>query len=172
MTDNKKIRIRLYGKHLGYIRYDLYDTFLRSCEVIDYSSWIKRIVYENLNIQITSKESIDELKDIVVKSYYEDITDWLSQKMRESIKSKGVKNMINKMANDVYNSLKEGHSNDIGLIYQDGVYEIAEHGDELEGDFNTNRCIIINFDYSNKELPSLEEIQEVLRSKFNESIRC
>lgn len=86
MADSKKMRIRLYGEHLGYIGYSLYDNFLRICSIIDYSSWIKFKANEEFGIYITNKESINELKEIVAKNYYEDTTDWLREKMREEIK--------------------------------------------------------------------------------------
>ena len=86
MKDNKRIRIRLYGEHLGYISYDLYDSFLRICNIIDYSSWVKKISYDNFEIYIAGKESINELKNRVIANYYEDIADWLKEKMREEIR--------------------------------------------------------------------------------------
>lgn len=85
MKDNR-IRIRLYGQHLGYIGDSLYSNFLRICNVLDYSSWVKKKAYEELNIYITDKESIEKLKNIVISNYYEDIADWLREKMREEIR--------------------------------------------------------------------------------------
>lgn len=86
MKDNKNIRIRLYGQHLGYIGYDLYDKFLRICSVIDYSSWMKETAYKDFDFYITGKDSIDVLREKVVENYYEDIADWLREKMREEIR--------------------------------------------------------------------------------------
>lgn len=85
MTDNKKIRIRLYGQHLGYVSSDLYDYFLKSCNILDYSSWVKRKTYEEFNFYIEGKESISKLKEIILENHYEDVADWLREKMREEI---------------------------------------------------------------------------------------
>ena len=86
MTDSKKMRIRLYGEHLGYIGYSLYDIFLRKCKIIDYSFWVKLKANEEFGLQLVNKESINELKELVVKNCYEDTADWLREKMREEIK--------------------------------------------------------------------------------------
>lgn len=86
MTDNKRMRIRLYGEHLGYISSNLYDSFLRACNILDYASWVKSKAYDDFDLYITNKESIEELKKYVVKNYYEDIADWLREKMRKEIR--------------------------------------------------------------------------------------
>lgn len=82
---DKKIRIRLYGQHLAYIGYDLYHNFTHICKVLDYSSWIKKRANIDFNLMITSDKSIDELKIAVNENYFEDIADWLREKMREEI---------------------------------------------------------------------------------------
>lgn len=87
MTDNRKIRIRLYGQHLGYINNNLYAYFLRNCNVLDYSSWIKKKTHAEFNLYIDSKESIDKLKEIVLRNHYEDVADWLREKMREDMRN-------------------------------------------------------------------------------------
>lgn len=90
MADNKKMRIRLYGEHLGYIGYSLYYSFLRICNIVDYSFWVKLKANEEFGVHLVSKESINELKELVVKNYYEDTADWLREKMREEISKKQV----------------------------------------------------------------------------------
>ena len=89
MTErNKKIRIRLYGQHLAYINSFLYYSFVQKCEVLDYSSWIKKMAKKEFDILITGEDSIEELKTKVINSYFEDIGDWLRQRMREKMLEK------------------------------------------------------------------------------------
>lgn len=85
MKDNKKIRIRLYGQHLAYIGYDLYNNFTHICKVLDYSSWIKKRANIDFGLTISGEASIEELKEVVMDNYFEDIGDWLREKMREEI---------------------------------------------------------------------------------------
>ena len=85
MIDNKKIRIRLYGEHLGYISNDLYSNFLRITSTLDYSSWVKKTAFSDFGLYLTSKDSILDLKDLVKENYFEDISDWLREKMRVEI---------------------------------------------------------------------------------------
>ena len=86
MTDrSKKIRIRLYGQHLAYINSFLYFSFVQKCEVLDYSSWIKKMAKNDFDILIVGEGSIDELKAKVLDNYFEDIGDWLRQRMREEM---------------------------------------------------------------------------------------
>lgn len=85
MSDNKRIRVRLYGQHLAYIGYDLYLNFTHICKVIDYSSWLKERAYKDFNLYVTNDISIDKLKEVVKENYFEDIADWLREKMREEI---------------------------------------------------------------------------------------
>ena len=87
MKDNKRVRIRLYGQHLAYLGCDLYNTFLRTCKVINYSSWIKERANIDFDLYIINEESIEKLKEKVTENYFEDISDWLREKMREGIKN-------------------------------------------------------------------------------------
>lgn len=81
-----KVRIRMYGYHLGYISADFYNKFKKICDETHYGSWIKKKAKEDFKIKLECSQKIEELRKIVVKSNYEDICDWLREKMREDIK--------------------------------------------------------------------------------------
>lgn len=84
----KRIRIRLYGQHLAYISSDLYSKFLRECNILDYSVWLKRRAKKDFDLMIDGEDAIEKLREIIKDYYFEDISDWLREKMRVEINKK------------------------------------------------------------------------------------
>lgn len=86
MFMSDRLRIRLFGQHLAYISKNLYYKFLRECNILDYSVWIKELAYKEYRIKLKDEDTINLLKGKVVDNDYEDIGDWLREKMRKAMK--------------------------------------------------------------------------------------
>ena len=85
MIEDKRIKIRLYGVHLAYVREHLLSGFNYYCNVVSFSDWLKENVYSDFGIRISSRKSIKYLNEVVKDNFYENIGDWIKEKMRQSI---------------------------------------------------------------------------------------
>lgn len=74
--------------------------------------------------------------------------------------------MFNKMAKSIENALRKSSTKDVLFLYKDGKYDVVEYSDSIEGEFNNWQTTVINFNYSNEELPTLEGIEKVLYDVF------
>lgn len=74
--------------------------------------------------------------------------------------------MFNKMAKSIENALRKSSKKDVLFLYKDGKYDVVEYSDSIEGEFNNWQTTVINFNYSNEELPTLEGIEKVLYDVF------
>lgn len=79
--------------------------------------------------------------------------------------------MINKMAKSVYSFLQKSATKDIALLVKGNKYTVTEYEDEIEGDFNSWDTLIVEFDYSEKELPTLEHIEKTLYNIFKKKLK-
>lgn len=75
--------------------------------------------------------------------------------------------MFNKMAKSIENALRKSSKKDVLFLYKDGKYDVVEYGDSIEGEFDNWQTTVINFNYSNEELPTLEGIEKVLYDVFS-----
>ena len=74
--------------------------------------------------------------------------------------------MIQRMAKSVYKHLQESKSKDISLLVKSNKYKVVEYEEEIDEEFNGWDTLIIDFNYSNKELPNLEQIENFIYNTF------
>lgn len=79
--------------------------------------------------------------------------------------------MIEKMAKTVYNFLLKSKTKDVMLLIRSDKFTVMEYEDEPEGDFKKWSTLAINFDYSNKELPTLEQIEDFIYKVFKKKLK-
>ena len=79
--------------------------------------------------------------------------------------------MIKRMAQSVYNNLQRSSSRDVVLLVRGNKYSVEEYEDEIDGYFDHWSTMIINFNYSDTELPTLEELEEYLYNTFKKKMR-
>lgn len=87
-------KIRLYGTHIGYINTDFLIDFQRECAVLNINSWIKEQCYRDWGIYLNTPYEIKELKEILNENYYENIAEWLKEKIRISLLEARNKNQL------------------------------------------------------------------------------
>ena len=68
-----------------YVSEHLLNSFEYYCGVSDFSEWIKENVYSDFGISLTSPEMIKTLEGKVRDSLYENIGEWIKEKMRKTI---------------------------------------------------------------------------------------
>lgn len=84
----EQIKIRMFGEHLCYLNYDVVREFQSEYSVVNLNSWIKEESYKDFGILLTNKDDLDELKEKLQEYYYENIADWLREKIRNYLLSK------------------------------------------------------------------------------------
>lgn len=82
----KKVKIKLFNTHFAWIYDSLLKHFDRINPELSRIDWIKRQAEKDFDIRLTEKSDIVLLDNLVKKSYYIDKTDWLREKMRETIR--------------------------------------------------------------------------------------
>lgn len=88
MTNVKKIKIRLFSQHLAYVNEELLLNALRVSNTINKKAFILSIIWDSYGMIMNNKEDIETLQSLVIKDYYDDIGEFLQEKMREKIKGK------------------------------------------------------------------------------------
>lgn len=92
----KRIKIRLYGVHLFYVRNKFLERFKKYCNVSDFSEWLKNIVYNDLGIELNSVDKIKEVESVIEDKFYDNFGEWARERMRMAIiSSEKYKNEIN-----------------------------------------------------------------------------
>lgn len=81
----KRIKIRMYGVHLFYAGEHLLNSFEYYCGILDFSEWIKESAYLDFGVLLASAESIKSLEKMVRGRFYENIGEWIKEKMRQLI---------------------------------------------------------------------------------------
>lgn len=84
----EKTRIRLNREHLAYVNQQLLMEGLRAKGMISPSVYIRDIIWDNFKIKISDKKDIDKLQYLVTELYYDDIGEFLQEKMREHIRER------------------------------------------------------------------------------------
>lgn len=81
----KQTKIRLYGTHIGYVNTEFLIKFQRECKILNINSWIKEQCFKDWDIYLNTIYDIEELKIILNENYYENIAEWLKEKIRFSL---------------------------------------------------------------------------------------
>lgn len=83
----KTTKINMYGKHICSINESFIKKLREDLNVTNYSSWIRYQAYEEFNLHITNSNDIEKLKEIVSIHLYDNIGDWVRDKIRVAIKN-------------------------------------------------------------------------------------
>ncbi len=79
-------KILMYKRSIANLDDDLVRHFDHHCKVINFSAWIREQAFKDFGLRIMRGEDIDELDEMVVRHLYRDKSEWLREKMRNSIK--------------------------------------------------------------------------------------
>lgn len=81
-------KIRLFGVHICYIRTDMLIIFQRKFGIVNFNSWLKEEIYNDYKLYINNPEDIEVFKEYLEEDFYDNIGDWLKEKMRNKLKEK------------------------------------------------------------------------------------
>lgn len=81
----KRIRLRLYKEHLGYINPLFLETFQETCQVKRLNTWIKQRAYQEFGLYIESRADIAVLNQILAERFYENPAEWVKEMMRREM---------------------------------------------------------------------------------------
>ena len=84
----EQIKIRMFGEHLCYLNYDVVREFQGKYSIVNLNSWIKEESYKEFNLLLTTKDDLEDLRLILQEHYYENIADWLREKIRNYLLDK------------------------------------------------------------------------------------
>lgn len=83
----KITKINMYGKHICSINENFIKTLRDELKVTNYSLWIREQANLDFNLNITNTKDIDTLKNIVSINLYDNLGDWVRDKIRIAIKN-------------------------------------------------------------------------------------
>lgn len=86
MGNTKKIKIKMFDKHLCNISKKFLRSFDIECRVINFSAWIREQAYIDFKINLLNAEDLLDFNEILEENNYENVADWLREKMRARIK--------------------------------------------------------------------------------------
>lgn len=76
------------------------------------------------------------------------------------------KSKIKKIAKEIVNKLNTSPSKDICLYTNEGKYKIEEYDKEVKYPFCGFGVTVIEFNYRNREIPTIEEVQQFLEDTY------
>lgn len=82
---NKK-KIIIYGKHFAEIDQNFYLHFIKMTDIKNFNGWIREQVLIDFHINIKSSTDIEKIDELLLKNYYHNKREWLTEKMRNKMK--------------------------------------------------------------------------------------
>lgn len=82
----EKVKIRLLKHHVAYIEKRMLDEFREKCGVEDFNKWFEHKIFEDFYMDIKKKEDIRVFTIMLRKRYYENIAEWIKEKIRIELK--------------------------------------------------------------------------------------
>ena len=81
-NDKEKVKIRLLKMHIAYIEKRILDDFKEKCNVDDFNKWFEEQIYKDFYMDIKTDIDIKALTTMVRRRYYENIAEWIKEKVR------------------------------------------------------------------------------------------
>lgn len=84
-SSKEKVKIRLLKMHIAYIEKRILDEFQEKCKVDDFNKWFEQEIYKEFYMEIKSESDIRTFTTMVRKRYYENIAEWIKEKVRHEL---------------------------------------------------------------------------------------
>lgn len=81
-ASKEKVKIRLLKMHIAYIEKRILDDFKERCNVSDFNKWFEEQIYKDFYMDIKNHSDISAFTIMLRKRYYENIADWIKEKIR------------------------------------------------------------------------------------------
>ena len=85
-ASKEKVKIRLLKMHIAYLEKRMIDEFKEKCDVEDFNKWFEEQIYKDFYMDIKTHQDIRTFTVMLRKRYYENIAEWLKEKIREELK--------------------------------------------------------------------------------------
>lgn len=85
-SSKEKVKIRLLKMHIAYIEKRMIDEFTEKCNIKDFNKWFEEQIYKDFYMDIKSHEDIRTFTIMLRKRYYENIAEWIKEKIREELR--------------------------------------------------------------------------------------
>ena len=91
-ASKEKVKIRLLKMHIAYIEKRMIDEFKEKCNIEDFNKWFEEQIYKDFYMDIKSNEDIRTFTIMLRKRYYENIAEWIKEKIREELRKADASN--------------------------------------------------------------------------------
>lgn len=81
----EKVKIRLLKMHIAYIEKRILDEFQEKCNVPDFNTWFEEQIYKDFYMDIKTNTDISTFTLMLRKRYYENIAEWIKEKIRHEL---------------------------------------------------------------------------------------
>lgn len=81
-ASKEKVKIRLLKMHIAYIEKRILDDFQSKCGISDFNKWFEEQIYKDFCMEIKSNSDIRAFTIMLRKRYYENIAEWIKEKVR------------------------------------------------------------------------------------------
>lgn len=93
----EKVKIRLLKMHIAYIEKRILDEFQEKCNVPDFNKWFEEQIYKDFYMDIKTNTDISTFTLMLRKRYYENIAEWIKEKVRHELQKADAINEKNKL---------------------------------------------------------------------------
>lgn len=84
-ASREKVKIRLLKMHIAYIEKRILDEFQEKCGVEDFNKWFEEQIEKDFYMDIKTNNDIQTLTIMVRRRYYENIAEWIKDKVRQEL---------------------------------------------------------------------------------------
>lgn len=85
-SSKEKVKIRLLKMHIAYIEKRMIDEFTEKCNIKDFNKWFEEQIYKDFYMDIKNHADIRTFTIMLRKRYYENIAEWIKEKIREELR--------------------------------------------------------------------------------------
>ena len=81
----KKVKVIMFQKHIAYVNHELTLLFRTRLHIVNFTSWVQQQANACFGIALTGPNDLELLREAVEANFYDDIGDWLQDRMRHAL---------------------------------------------------------------------------------------
>lgn len=83
--NQKRIRLRLYKEHLGYLDPLFLETFQKTCGVTFINRWVRQRVEQEFGLVLKGRADVAKWNQLLTDRFYENPVEWVKEMMRREM---------------------------------------------------------------------------------------